>query len=401
MTSIAGGFSRHAGFLAVTTDEAGQGTVTEFQVFLSHNSQDKPTVRELARCLEDRGIRVWLDEEQLIPGRNWQPLLEDGIRRSRTGAVLVGKDGLGPWVNQEMQALLRQAVASHKPVIPVLLPGAPSEPELPAFLLNNTWVDLRGGFTKTGIDSLLWGITGEKPEALKQTDHPPQATAAAPAALWPDHTLAAQPAEPTDGYSRLYAICTGGEVLQPQERRALWQAVKKQRPSSFLAWQLANVARWSATEYLAVDERFTPLRVHVRVRESAEAPAEKQALPFDTLAEAMSAVFEEQAAPASVIFAPPGGGKSTLLRHHQLQQARRLTEAALEEKADTDGFLQAGCNLGLFEDEAAQADNIRFVHQQMQAYFAAWVLAEQGEADSLTVPWRSADLPESTEALLA
>ncbi len=81
--------ARRASFLAASTDGAGQGTVTEFQVFLSHNSQDKPTVRELARCLEDRGIRVWLDEEQLIPGRNWQPLLEDGIRRSWTGAVLV------------------------------------------------------------------------------------------------------------------------------------------------------------------------------------------------------------------------------------------------------------------------------------------------------------------------
>jgi hypothetical protein len=86
-------------------------------------------------------------------------------------------------------------------------------------------------------------------------------------------------------------------------------------------------ARWSAPEYLQVDERFTPLRVHVPVRENAEPLAEKQALPFDTLAEAMTVVFDEQMAPASVIFAPPGGGKSTLLRHHQLQQARRLTEA--------------------------------------------------------------------------
>ena len=104
----------------------------------------------------------------------------------------------------------------------------------------------------------------------------------------------------------------------------MWQAVKKNRPSSFLTWQLANVARWGAPEYLEVDERFTPLRVHERVRESADAPAEKQEQPCDSLDEAMSAVFEERMAPSSVIFAPPGGGKSTLLRHHQLQQARRL-----------------------------------------------------------------------------
>ena len=70
----------------------------DFDVFLSHNSKDKPAVRELARRLSDRGIRVWLDEDQLIPGRNWQPLLEQGIQQSATGAVLVGPHGLAPWV---------------------------------------------------------------------------------------------------------------------------------------------------------------------------------------------------------------------------------------------------------------------------------------------------------------
>ncbi len=81
----------------------------EFDVFLSHNSKDKPAVRELARRLGDCGLRVWLDEDQLIPGRNWQPLLEQGIEHSATGAVLVGQDGLGPWEDEE-QALLRHAV---------------------------------------------------------------------------------------------------------------------------------------------------------------------------------------------------------------------------------------------------------------------------------------------------
>ncbi len=33
----------------------------EFDVFLSHNSQDKPAVRRLADALEDRGIRAFLD----------------------------------------------------------------------------------------------------------------------------------------------------------------------------------------------------------------------------------------------------------------------------------------------------------------------------------------------------
>lgn len=50
-----------------------------FDIFLSHNSKDKPEVRELVALLQARNIRVWFDEDQLIPGRNWQPLAPGSI----------------------------------------------------------------------------------------------------------------------------------------------------------------------------------------------------------------------------------------------------------------------------------------------------------------------------------
>jgi len=146
----------------------------DFDCFLSHNSKDKPAVRALAARLTAAGVRVWLDEEQLVPGRNWQPLLAEGIERSATGAVLIGADGLGPWEDEEMQALLRRAVREGRPVIPVLLPGAPQQPELPLFLANRTWADLRDGLAGAGFDLLLWGIRGRRSGAgdtpVSQTD---------------------------------------------------------------------------------------------------------------------------------------------------------------------------------------------------------------------------------------
>src|SRR4029077_5339326 len=42
----------------------------------------------------------------------------------RSAAVFVGESGLGPWQNQEMQALLSQFVKRECPVIPVVLPSA-------------------------------------------------------------------------------------------------------------------------------------------------------------------------------------------------------------------------------------------------------------------------------------
>src|SRR5437016_3247982 len=65
-----------------------------------------------------------------------------------------------------MQGALVLAVKTKRPCIPVLLPGAPTQPELPMFLANRTWVDLRAGFSEEGLAKLIWGITGKKPERI-------------------------------------------------------------------------------------------------------------------------------------------------------------------------------------------------------------------------------------------
>jgi tetratricopeptide (TPR) repeat protein len=135
-----------------------------FDVFLSYTGRDKPAVREICKLLRDRGLRPWLDQEQLIPGRPWQEALaEKVIERIAAAAVCVSKDGLGPWENREMRAYISKFVESDRPVIPVLLPGAAKKPKLPAFLQAFTWVDLRGGLTPEGIDRLVFGITGRNP----------------------------------------------------------------------------------------------------------------------------------------------------------------------------------------------------------------------------------------------
>ena len=133
-----------------------------FDAFLSHNSKNKPAVRELKQHLTAARLKVWFDEDELRPGIPWQELLEAGIKASKSVVVVVGDDGLGPWEDEEMQGALRLAVKDKRPVIPVLLPGAPSQPELPMFLGNRTWVDFRNGLTPDGFERLKWGITGRK-----------------------------------------------------------------------------------------------------------------------------------------------------------------------------------------------------------------------------------------------
>ena len=143
--------------------------ITEtFDVFLSHNSNDKSTVRVLAEALKVRGLRVWLDEEQFVPGRSWQESLETLIESTNAVAVLIGKDA-GPWQTEEIYACLQEFVRCNKAVIPVLLPSASSSPKIPPLLRAFTWVDLREGLTEEGLSKLEWGITGRKPLSLRKS----------------------------------------------------------------------------------------------------------------------------------------------------------------------------------------------------------------------------------------
>ena len=137
-----------------------------FDCFLSHNSKDKPAARALAARLRAADIGVWMDEDELRPGVECQPEMETGIRSSRSIAVLIGSQGMGPWQDQEVQFALNLAVRDRRPVIPVLLPGAPDAGDLPAGLAIRTWVDLRpdaNGHDSAAFDRLIWGITGVKP----------------------------------------------------------------------------------------------------------------------------------------------------------------------------------------------------------------------------------------------
>src|SRR5205823_2353190 len=97
---------------------------SKYQVFLSHNWDDKPAVEELAHRLRQReGIEPWLDKWHLIPGASWQPAIEQALADCTVCAVLIGPSGIGSWQHEEMRAAIDRRVKEHLNdyrVIPVL-----------------------------------------------------------------------------------------------------------------------------------------------------------------------------------------------------------------------------------------------------------------------------------------
>jgi hypothetical protein len=143
-------------------------TTYKHDVFLSHNSQDKPAVKWLAIKLEDEAkIKVFLDIWNLIPGDPWQEDLENALDASRTVAVFLGPAGISGWHNEELRDAINTRVRDpERRVVPVLLPGTtmPQDDEIPNFLQRLTWVDFRAGLDdEDAFCRLVAGIRGQAP----------------------------------------------------------------------------------------------------------------------------------------------------------------------------------------------------------------------------------------------
>jgi hypothetical protein len=97
------------------------------RIFLCHSSEDKPIVRELYRSLSTESwLDVWLDEENLYPGQDWDTEIEKAVETTDIVIVClsnnsVNKDG---YIQRELRFVLR--IADYKPegeifVIPIRL----------------------------------------------------------------------------------------------------------------------------------------------------------------------------------------------------------------------------------------------------------------------------------------
>jgi hypothetical protein len=99
----------------------------KLRVFLCHALQDKPIVRELHQKLAAEGwIDPWLDEENLIPGQDWDMEIEKAVRDTESVVVCLSNNSVSKegYVQHEMRLVLR--IAGYKPegtifVIPIRL----------------------------------------------------------------------------------------------------------------------------------------------------------------------------------------------------------------------------------------------------------------------------------------
>ncbi len=141
--------------------------MASYDVFLSYNNKDRADVEQIARRLAAKGLKVWYDQWELVPGELLQEGILRGVEAGNTVVVFLGPEGLGNWENAEMLVALDKCFRdSSRRIFLLLLPGAPN-PEtvhVSEFICQFVWVDFRADLNSAeAFRRLVSGIEGKPP----------------------------------------------------------------------------------------------------------------------------------------------------------------------------------------------------------------------------------------------
>lgn len=122
---------------------------TDIDIFLCHNSKDKPIVEKINQALKvkDSNLKTWIDKDNITHGEAFQQAIQEAIPKTKSAAIFFGLHGVGPWQKQEIDALFREKVNREKVgrnirLIPILLPGVKQIPDEFLFLQGIHYLEL-------------------------------------------------------------------------------------------------------------------------------------------------------------------------------------------------------------------------------------------------------------------
>ena len=92
-----------------------------YDAFISHATEDKDEVaRPLARELEKMGFSMWFDEFSLKIGDSLRRSIDQGLRLSRFGVIILSKSFFAKnWPQYELNGLVSREIEGKKVILPV------------------------------------------------------------------------------------------------------------------------------------------------------------------------------------------------------------------------------------------------------------------------------------------
>lgn len=101
--------------------ENAEGRDAPYDFFISHASADKEDfVDALVACASEAGLDVWYDQNALIWGDSIRQKIDDGLRRSYFGVVVLSPNFFArPWTQYELDAIVQRDLSGAGRLLPI------------------------------------------------------------------------------------------------------------------------------------------------------------------------------------------------------------------------------------------------------------------------------------------
>jgi hypothetical protein len=115
--------------------------IFSFDAFLSHNSRDKKRVREIAKRLRNKGLKIWFDEWEIKPSMDILIAVEKGLAESRTFVLCMSAAAFNSeWVTLERNTIrFRNPNNRDRAFVPLYLEDC----EVPDIIKGFRYIDFR------------------------------------------------------------------------------------------------------------------------------------------------------------------------------------------------------------------------------------------------------------------
>jgi TIR domain/Domain of unknown function (DUF4384) len=124
-------------------------------VFISYSSRDRNSAAEIATALEQSGVEVWRDQNQIGGGENYGPKIVEAIKNAHVLLLCCSQNSVS---NHNVKQEVQLAWTYRVPCLPVLLDGVKDFANLEYWLTGIQYIDLSNRPQSGWLPDVLAGM---------------------------------------------------------------------------------------------------------------------------------------------------------------------------------------------------------------------------------------------------
>ncbi len=146
----------------------------EHDVFISHATEDKESfVNELVEELKKRNVKVWVDDLKIKWGDPLRKSIDEGLKKSRFGIVVISKHFIAKgWTQYELDGLFEKEMLGGKVILPIWHEITKKEVQAFSPTLAGRKAMTTASMTPADIADELVSLLTEEREQLNDTGNP-------------------------------------------------------------------------------------------------------------------------------------------------------------------------------------------------------------------------------------